>query len=492
MNARTLQAKAITGQRPGRTWRSSPSLGPAKVASLAALAAIAIQSLWIPIDADVSWLITVSERVLAGDRLYIDIFEVNPPASVWLYVPLVWLAQQIGARPEAVVAAAFIAAGLGCVFATLRLAARLDHPPPPVWLASGVGFSVLVLPMALFAQREHAALLLAFPALTALALIADGKPLGRRTLYAAGFAAGLVIVIKPYFLFPIIAPALWVAIRRRSLVPLLPAMAAAAVAIGVYAIAVLVFARAYLDYLPVIARTYAPMRDELWKVAIGPTLYPAICLGLAFLMRAPRVPALVATWALGSVGFLLAAYAQGKNYPNHWLPGGALALAAAFAMLTLPRIAPARRAAVGIGLAAAALGQMYHWTILPDAAVAAAVRRTAPPSPRIIALSPQLTTGHPVTRNVGGTWVGSRAGQFTAAGARQIGLEDPIALMSYREDSNAFARDVQRSAPDVILVNVSAKPWLMAEPAIARAMSAYRFEAGANDTQIWIRRDAGK
>lgn len=491
MSTRALQAKAMA-EGPDTGW--PPSLIPraAIAAGLAALVAIAVQSLWIPIDADVSWLITVSERILSGDRLYVDIFEVNPPASVWLYVPLVWLAQQIGARPEAVVAAAFVAAGLASVFATLRLASKLDDAPHPVWLAGVVGFVSLVLPMALFAQREHAALLLAFPALTASALVADGKSLGRRTHYAAGFAAGLVIVIKPYFLFAVIAPALWVAFKRRSLAPLLPAMAASAIPVGLYAIAVLVFAYAYLDYLPVIARTYAPMHDEYWKVAIGPALYPAICLGLAALLRSPRIPSIAAVWALGSVGFLLAAYVQAKNYPNHWLPGGALALAAAAAMLSLPRIAPARRAAVGIGLAVVAMSQMHHWAIHPDPAVAAIVQSVAPPAPKIIALSPQLTTGHPLTRNVGGQWVGSRAGLFTAAGARLVGLDDPLALKSYREDSNSFAADVQRHVPDVILVHVPTKSWLMGEPEIARAMGAYRFEAGTNDTEIWLRRDAHK
>ncbi len=460
------------------------------VAGLAALLAVAVQSLWIPIDADVSWLITLAERVLSGDRLYVDIFEVNPPASVWLYLPLVWLAQLIGARPEAVVAGAFVAAGLASVWATVRLASKLDDAPHPSLLAGVVAFIVLVLPMALFAQREHAALLLAFPALTGLAIISEGKQLGRRTLYAAGFAAGLVIVIKPYFVFPIIAPAIWVAIKQRSYVPLLPSIAAAAIAIGLYAIALLIFAPAYLDYLPVIARTYAPMHNELWKVAIAPTLYPAICLGLGLLLRAPRTPPIAAVWALGSAGFLLAAYAQAKNYPNHWLPGGALALAAAAVMLTQPRIASARRAAVGIGLAVVALSEMYHWAITPDAVVAAIVREVAPPMPKIIALSPQLTTGHPLTRNVGGRWVGSRAGLFTAAGARSVGLDDPLVLRAYREDSKAFATDVERHRPDVVLVNTPTKSWLMSEPVIARAMSAYRLKAGANDTEIWLRRDA--
>jgi hypothetical protein len=490
MNAHAMRVEATLNQSPGEGRQSSGAPRAAILAGLAALVAVAVQCLWIPIDADVSWLITVAERVLSGDRLYVDIVEVNPPASVWLYLPLVWLAQLIGTRPEAVVAAAFVAAGLASVWTTVRLASKLENAPHASFLAGVVSFIVLVLPMALFAQREHAALLLAFPALTVLAMIAEDKHLRRRTLHAAGFAAGLVIVIKPYFLFPIIAPAVWVAIKRRSLVPLLPSVAAAAIAIGFYAVALLVFAPAYLDYLPVIARTYAPMHDELWKVAVGPTLYPAICLGLGLLLRGARTPPLAVVWALGAAGFLLAAYVQAKNYPNHWLPSGALALAATAVMLASPRIATARRAAVGIGLSVVALSEMYLWAITADPAVAAIVREVAPPRPKIIALSPQLTTGHPVTRNVGGRWVGSRAGLFTAAGARSVGLGDPVVLQAYREDSNSFATDVERHRPDVVLVNKPTKSWLMNEPVIARAMSAYRLEAGTDDTEIWLRRNA--
>ncbi len=88
MSTRAIKFDAV-GTKPGGVQpyfdrRSTIAVG------LTALVAIAIQSLWIPIDADVSWLITVSERVLSGDRLYVEIFELNPPASVWLYVPLVW------------------------------------------------------------------------------------------------------------------------------------------------------------------------------------------------------------------------------------------------------------------------------------------------------------------------------------------------------------------------------------------------------------------
>jgi hypothetical protein len=488
MNAYGFELQAAqAGGALGRV-RKPLNVPPATAAVLAGAVAVAIQSLWLPVDADVSWLITVSERVLSGDRLYVDILEVNPPASVWLYLPLVWLAQLLGLRPEAVVVAAFVAAGLASIWATVRLASPLDDAPPPLWMAATLGLVALVLPMALFAQREHAALLLALPALTALAVIGEGKPLGRSAVLACGFAAGLIIVIKPYFLLAVIAPAVWAAWKRRSLSPILPAAAAGAAAIGIYAIAVLLFARSYLDWVPVIAHIYAPVRALWWKVFVGPTIFPAVCLALAILMRPPRIPPIVVTWALGSVGFLLAAIVQAKNYPNHWLPGAGLALAATFMLLALPQIGSRRRACIGAALAGVSLFMMDRWAIRPDPAVAAAIQRVAPPAPKILALSPQLTTGHPVTRNVDGQWVGSRPSLFMSSAALFVGLDDDITRTAYRDDIRSFAIDVQRHSPDLILVNRASKEWLMGEPGIVPAMQAYRLAESTEETEIWIAR----
>jgi hypothetical protein len=456
-------------------------------AIIAAVAAILIQSLWIPIDADVSWLITVSERVISGDRLYVDILEVNPPASVWMYLPLVWIAQLLGARPEAVVAGAFVGGGLLSVFATSRLVAKLDDPPAPAVLTAALSLIALVLPMALFAQREHAALLLALPSMAALAVIAEGKPLSRSAVFASGLAAGLIVIIKPHFALAVAAPACWAAWKRRSISPLLPGAVAATSAVALYGGAILLFGRAYLHWLPVIVHTYGHLHEVFWKLAVGPALFPAICLGLAFLMRAPRAPALAISWGLGAAGFLVAAWLQGKNYPNHWLPEAALALIAVFVMLSMPKVASGRRAAVGFALLFVAFCEMTHWVIVPDPAVAAAIERVAPPRPRIMALSTQLTTGHPVVRNVDGEWVASRAGLFTAAGARYVGFQDPIARRSYREDIDSFAREVATRTPDVVLVDRQAKDWLMAEPAIGNVMRGYRFADRVGDTEIWIR-----
>jgi len=353
-------------------------------------------------------------------------------------------------------------------------------------------FVAMVLPMALFAQREHAAFLLALPALAAVAVMADGATLKKRGAFGVGVAAGLIVVIKPYFLFAVAFPGLWAAWKRRSLKPFVPALVGGAAAIGAYAAAIVAFAPAYFEWLPVIARTYGAIHDKWWKLLLGPSFYPLLNLGLLCLLRVRRLSPLTVAWLLGAAGFLIATFLQAKNYPNHWLPGAALALAAVAAMLDSPVVERSRKALVGVGLAVIAISEMYQWMIWPDPAVATAIERVAPARPSIIALSPQLTTGHPVTRNVGGRWVGSRAGLFTASGAAYAGLDDPLERAAYDEDMRSFAADVRRSSPDVVLVFRASKQWLMGEKIIRQAMTAYRPAASTEETEIWVRRDQAR
>jgi hypothetical protein len=453
---------------------------------LCAVVAIAIQSLWIPLDPDVSWLITVSERMLGGARLYVDIVEVNPPASVWLYLPLVWIAHQIGIRPEAVVAAGCVAGGVVSSLCTVKLASGLDDAPRPALVAFAAGFVTLVFPMAVFAQREHAALILALPPLTVIALIAEAKPLRLTTATVAGFAAGLVIVIKPHFALAIVPAALWAAYRRRSLLPLLPAAFAAAAALALYAVAFLLWGQAYLAWLPAISRTYLQYHDSWWNVVVNPLLFPAIVLLLSLVLRPPKIPALAITCGTAAIGFAAAAIIQAKGYPNHLYPGAALGL---FAALLIVGCAPPnrQRRAVAAALAATCLWQMNDWAILPDARLAAAITEVAPPHPRIIALSGQLATGHPVTRNVGGSWAGSRASLYFARLAHDQGLSDPIVADAYRKDIHDLAADVARNSPDVVLVDREDKTWLMREPEIARAMRGYVPRSRAGEIEVWVR-----
>jgi hypothetical protein len=74
-------------------------------------AAIAVRH-FVGANTDVSWEITLSEKILDGQRLYIDLIELNPPASTFLYLPAVALARALGPAPEIVVDALVLTGAL--------------------------------------------------------------------------------------------------------------------------------------------------------------------------------------------------------------------------------------------------------------------------------------------------------------------------------------------------------------------------------------------
>src|SRR5580704_17308889 len=67
---------------------------------------------YVGANTDVSWEITLSEKVLDGQRLYADLIELNPPASTFLYLPAVALARALGLAPEIVVDALVLTGAL--------------------------------------------------------------------------------------------------------------------------------------------------------------------------------------------------------------------------------------------------------------------------------------------------------------------------------------------------------------------------------------------
>jgi hypothetical protein len=100
-------------------------------AFLAAMLVVAAASVALRGEAtpDVSWLITMCERVLNGERAYVDIVETTPPAPMLLYMPGAVIAKTIGGAPETWTFAFAYASAFG----SLWLAARIL----PTHLADG-------------------------------------------------------------------------------------------------------------------------------------------------------------------------------------------------------------------------------------------------------------------------------------------------------------------------------------------------------------------
>ena len=474
----------------------APATRQAAVIVAALVVAALLQSLVIPLDCDVSWLLTASEAVLAGKRLYIDIIEVNPPASVWLYLPMVWLAHMLAVKVEAVVVIVTLALASASTWGTARLASGLSRPPIPLPFVAALAFVTMVFPAGLFAQREHFALLFALPALTAVALVADRRQLGLGQALLVGAAAAMVVIVKPHFALVIIPATGWAAWRSRSLSGLLtPAITAVALATS-YALAVMTFAGAYLALVPMLGQLYLPMRETPLRLLLSAVLLSPVSLAVVARALSPRAwPTLSITLLCGSAGFVVAGLIQGKGYFNHALPGIVLALVAVIILFGEPSLRPSFRPLLAAAtlFMTASLFVQFAAVRSPPPGLAEAIELVAPPHPSIITLGTELATGHPATRLVEGRWVGTYAALTAAAGARfRSGGVAPRAGTDlarwFAADLATFCADVARERPDLILVERANYRWLIADAGVRRAMADYRRAAVANDIELWVRR----
>ena len=421
---------------------------------------------------DVSWLITMCERMLNGERAYVDIIETTPPVPMLLYMPGALFAKFIGGTPEA----ATFAFAYACAFGSLWLAARILpsrlSDGVPAWSAlTSVAVVLFILPSDAFAQREYFAAAWALP-MTAVFIRHAGDqswpPLTDRAL--AALLGGLAIAVKPpLFALPGVLVGLSYWARTRSLSFLLPSGLVAAAAIGLALTAA--SAAAFPDYL----RNLSGIMTDVYIPSRGPVssfLYVRACLGvltclgitLVLSLRGGAPAATISAIVAG--GFLVIYFTQGKYFPYHVFPAALFsALAACVAVLReLRRLRQAsfaaRAGAVGIfGSAlcvAAALfvvGFADGRPVMRDLTWAIALAH-----PSALAVSPIEDTSFPLARRIGAVWVGHIHSQWIAgytqfaSSSNALTPEEKARYLAYhRSDLEAILREIRDKRPELII-----------------------------------------
>jgi len=465
-------------------------------ALLVALAAVWRQATTF-LDCDVSWLLTVNDHLLAGQRLYVDIIETNPPASVWLYWPGAALARAIGAAPELVTASWVFALGAGAIALAWSIHRRGAAP----FVGALAAFCFLLLPGYSFAQREHVALLLLLPWLATSATRIEGREPGHRATILAGLGAGMAMAIKPHFVLAVAPPYLFAAWRQRSLRPLfaIEAWVAAAVVIAYGAAVLGLYPRFVTAMMPVLRVAYLPSREGLGTVLVHPCILFTAAAWAMTLAIAPRraTTSALAVPLLASAGFTVAALVQAKGYANHFYPGLALALFALAVALAGMGAKPGARLAAVLGLGLAGLSLLAFRPVPDIGPLVALIEAEAPPHPRLIVIGGDLAVGHPVTRQVRGLWVQRQHNLWITASAPgilragRLGPEDRARLAAaVAADERMLVEDIARGRPDAVLVQGAEwMRWIAGHPAVAAALRGYR-EAGVANGVILLERRA--
>lgn len=443
-------------------------------------------------NADVSWLLTVGERWLGGERLYIDVIEVNPPASVLIYMPAILLARLLGCPSEVAVVALTVAgcaASLGLCTAILRRTG-LGGDRGRLKVCGALAL-VSIIPTGTFAEREHAALLAALPWLAVLAARSEGRVPSLATAVLAGFGGGIALAIKPMFALGFAGPLLFVLSRRgwRSLATAWDLHAAWSVA-GAYGVSVLLLFPAFVaGPLPWVLLAYVPARHSVLELmGLGVTiLWICLLLCSALLWRQGRAGPLAQTAILASCGFGVVFLLQGKGWSYQALPAVLLAALACWLCLAdavrtvadLRALLPqALGCAVFLTMAAMLFDNQPSGARLPE--LAETIARLSP-HPRMMAISSDIADGHPLVRELGGRWVGTFCSNWiTAALAnRRASLPpndlDRLEALSDRERAIVL-RDVAVGRPDVILLQ-DGRTWIdyvAGSPGLASALAAFR------------------
>jgi hypothetical protein len=474
-------------------------------------------------NSDVSWEITLSEKILDGQRLYTDLIEINPPASTFLYLPAVALARAFGPTPEIVVDALVLTGALislaisGDIVRRYRL---LDGPQSRTAAALTLA-ALTILPAQTFGEREHIALIAVLPALALLVARADGvRPLLWHCL-VAGAGAGVTICIKPHFALAVACAAAFCALHLRSwrLPFVLENWIAAAVAVA-YGINVAVFYPAFLtDVMPLVADVYLPVRLSLVQSLLDTPvmLWAAAILMILALRRGTGFHPEFAVMLTASAGFAAAYLIQGKGWPYQSYPMLALALIALGLAIARRRQAMGR---TGEGyrfkdicavLAFCFIAiRSFAWLDLAvqDRAATAMVERIAPPHPSIMLISDDVALGHPLVRAVQGRWISSIGSLWVmedAAIQRFAGGIDAAKdrrLAAYMEAGRQqLVGEIRDGKPDIILIDdradhivvdkhgASWSEWVNADRDLSALLAADYREVGNADGVAIFKRD---
>ena len=457
--------------------RSLAGVAPASIVAGALIAASVLITLWAqalnPLTSDVAWLITVAERMLEGQRLYLDIAETNPPMSVWIYLPWTALANWLQVDPGAVVAIATIAFAFLCMVFCDRILAPLFAPQwrPVAWVLGTV--VLCVVPGTAFAQREHVAILALLPALCALYAAATGRRETWAQAIGCGLLAGLALALKPHLGLGLLLPALALAWSSRSLAPVLARrhLIAAAVVVAYSGGVILLYPAFGEVMLPLVNETYLPMRLHIARQVINPhvMLYMAFTAGFAWLNRDRLGRLEVLVPLLASVGFFVAYFLPGKGFAYHLLPASSvMVLAFALTLLTHRHLVRGHHAMLATSFIALSLLALPipAWLAMDrwqDGLVDAV--DDYGPITSIALISDDLGQASPLHRTLGAELVNNGPSLWAARGAltqaaRTTDPERQRYLLGLSDaDRIALRERIATENPEILLVSDGAVDW---------------------------------
>lgn len=293
-----------------------------------------------PLNHDAAAILHFAQRWLGGERLYVDLIDVNPPLIFVLNLVPAAIARWTSlSGPLALTACVlgWIAVALGLGWRLLQVSGSAigdahRYVFPPLFL-----FLMIVFPGPDFAQREHLMMVATLPYLLLAHARVVGSTVPRSLAIGVSVFAALAFALKPHFLLlPLLVEAFVITacgLRRSARSPVPWTLGAVFAAYGLF---MLLVTPAYLNTVVPLAIGHYRDLGGLgpWGVLFTSKLSASAALLLplsaAALLRPDPLPRLIAVAAVASV---VAAMAQGKGWPYHVLPAESFVLLLAAALL---------------------------------------------------------------------------------------------------------------------------------------------------------------
>jgi hypothetical protein len=461
---------------------------------LTVLCLVMVTTIRSPEKDDVAWLLYVARKWLAGQKLYEDLVEVNPPLIIWLYAIPAQVAIWLNASPRLISIPFFASLVLGSAWwcaCLLQGRGPLFASRTPVFAV--IGGILLVVPGVEFGQREHLLTASVLPYLCIMAGWLDGsQPKGRRWLaamLAAGAVAGLGSAFKPTYALAFVLPELLGWLRGRRIIRAAPI--SAFVAAGLYGASVLLFCPAFLDHAVPLALALYGGTDTAYPALLSEArvVLAGIGVGLLLWITSRRQLAARSSYTLClfevlitfTVGATFVYVIEGKDWFYHRIPATmtavlALVLWAAEIVPTLklstwhlPTLAQQRPLLLASALitfgsltsfAYAGVVRMAPWVeeaVEPDLSTEVRLERLLKRehARTYVAFSEWIGLGFPVVNNTGVVWTSRFDSMWALKGELWRARQDGQAPADW-PIRHWVARDFIAGCPDIVVVDARA------------------------------------
>ncbi|SMQ69673.1 hypothetical protein SAMN06297468_1860 [Altererythrobacter xiamenensis] len=416
---------------------------------------------------DSSWYLIATRKFLEGQRLYLDIIEINPPLNFYLTVPALVLADIIQISDTLSYTLFYCAlAGASTLWAA-RLLERSDLANGDRLLFLVVGLvGLFLLPISEFTQREHIMLIFALPYFYLSIIGRDRASIGVFEQFAMGLVAALGLALKPYFL--LIPLALLLAGPSREIFKraFFPANLGLALGLVLYALFVLVFHFEYFTQIvPIATRVYGDFGLSWQTVLFRSEAVALFFLVLLVLWTRNSLDQVGRSLVAGTLGALAVYLIQFKGWNYQALPFSFFTALSALWIAHSRRSFARRETAVlflVMGAVIFAIGPQLKRGPYDTKMVSPFASFIEAPAPRILVYSTNVSAGFPFTNAVGGQWSSRFPAQWlipgaliglqeTECGAKPKTCNDLTGILGAARDANT--EDFLRNRPDYVFAD---------------------------------------